>query len=352
MNRASTASRVLQVGIVVTTLATITHAIAGFHAVAQYHAPKAVISLRQSEDDFNQTLLNADAREFEPLASLATIAPRFIATETQDGRSEYQEFSPEEFQGTEKGEVRSYSSVSDLKLCWIPPGTFQLGSPATEQGREDHEFQEEVTFQRGFWMAQTETTQSQWTAVIDSLPKAMIGQEPTGPLFPVFNVTWHEATEYCERLTNRERAAGRIGEGMSFVLPTEKQWEYAYRSGSTTAFYWGNSGDDLGAHAWFMGNTEDVGEPYAHRVAQKIPNKWNLYDMAGNVLEWCSDPLCDRRHLFPVEDLPETLLCKNTKGMSFAYRPPRFFRAAMRNGFPPDGYTNDLGFRIILSQEE
>lgn len=171
-------------------------------------------------------------------------------------------------------------SIADLglELVWIEPGTFTMGSPPDEGGRDKAEgVQRRVTFSKGFWIGKTEVTQRQYEGVIGTNPSHF---KNVGPDAPVEEVSWDDAMEYCAKLTERERAAGRLPEGYAFTLPTEAQWEYACRAG-TTEMYPGY----LDAMAWYDQNSDGT----THRVAQKQPNKWGLYDMAGNVIEWCRD---------------------------------------------------------------
>jgi len=129
------------------------------------------------------------------------------------------------------------------KLVWIPPGIFMMGSPGTEPEREalvlptgyGDETLHQVTLTRGFWMAKHETTQEDYTAVMGSNPSAFSGVN-----LPVESVTWHESVAYCEQLTSRELAAGRLPEGYVYRLPTEAEWEYACRAGTSTAFHLGD----------------------------------------------------------------------------------------------------------------
>jgi formylglycine-generating enzyme required for sulfatase activity len=170
--------------------------------------------------------------------------------------------------------------VADLKLelLWVEPGTFTMGSPAEEPGRHRAEGpQMRVTLSRGFWLGRTEVTQAQYLAVVGANPSRFT---TVGPHAPVERVSWIAAMEFCAKLTARERAAGRLPEGYVFTLPTEAQWEYAYRAGTT-----GATPGALAAMSW---HDENSGET-THPVAQLTPNRWGFHDMAGNVLEWCYD---------------------------------------------------------------
>ena len=158
-----------------------------------------------------------------------------------------------------------------IAMIWIAPGTFLMSS--THGAGDDTQ----VTLTRGYWLGQTEVTQAQWQAVIERVP---IPSFFKGSDRPVERVAWDLVMEYCVKLTERERVAGRLPEGYRYTLPTEAQWEYACRAGTT-----GNYAGKLEAMAWHLGNSG--GE--THAVAQKQPNAWGLYDMHGNVQEFCAD---------------------------------------------------------------
>jgi formylglycine-generating enzyme required for sulfatase activity len=165
----------------------------------------------------------------------------------------------------------------DLKLVPIPAGTFTLGSPAKERGRYAAEGpQTKVTISKPFWLGATEVTQKQWMALMPENPSQYKVEAN-----PVEKISWSEAVEFCAKLTERERSASRLPEGYVYALPTEAQWEYACRAGTT-----GDYAGELGDMAWYFKNTEGLA-PKA--VAQKKPNAWGLFDMHGNVSEWCAD---------------------------------------------------------------
>jgi formylglycine-generating enzyme required for sulfatase activity len=169
-------------------------------------------------------------------------------------------------------------------MIFVPPNAFRLGSPTNEAGRQaDEGPQMDVTITRGFWMSKFEVTQREYLAVTGSNPSSFVGDLSR----PVESVSWLDATNYCALLTQQELAAGRIPPGSHYRLPTEAEWEYAARAGTSTRFSYG---DDLPVtgltnYAWYSANS-GFGP---HPVGQKAPNPWGLYDMAGNVLEWCLD---------------------------------------------------------------
>ena len=167
-----------------------------------------------------------------------------------------------------------------LEMVWIPPGNFRRGSSVLEKGRADDEGLREVVVSRGFWLSKFEVTQAQWAALIGTSPNGFEGED-----FPVEHVSWNAATAFCQKLTKRERAKGTLPQGYVYSLPSEAQWEYACRAGTTTAFFHGNEEGGLDEYAWTMENAEEK----THPVGKLRPNRWGLHDMHGNVLEWCRD---------------------------------------------------------------
>jgi formylglycine-generating enzyme required for sulfatase activity len=144
-----------------------------------------------------------------------------------------------------------------------------------------------VTLTRGFWIGKYEVTQGEYLEVTGTNPSIF----PGDPNRPVSSVSWPDATNYCWQLTQRELATGRIPAGSEYRLPTEAEWECAARAGTSTRFSYGDDPDyaSLTNHAWYFLN----GDLTVHPVGQKLPNPWGLYDIEGNVWEWCQDWLGD-----------------------------------------------------------
>lgn len=160
-----------------------------------------------------------------------------------------------------------------VRMVYIESGTFVMGSPAAEEGRADNEVLHEVTLTRPYWLAVTETTQALWTAVTGSTPS----QRPA-PDHPIEWITFPEVEGFIAQVNERVP-------GAAVRLPTEAEWEYACRAGSTEARY-----GELDAIAWYADNAGLM----THPVASKEPNAWGLYDMLGNVVEWCADSYVER----------------------------------------------------------
>ncbi len=161
-----------------------------------------------------------------------------------------------------------------LAMVWIPPGSFRMGSPDNEAGRNDDEGPvHSVTISKGFWMGKYEVTQAQWNRVMDKNPSRFQGANN-----PTEKTSWHDCREFIEKLNNKVSGSG-------FRLPTEAEWEYACRAGTATRYYAGNSENDLATVGWYSKNSGKSSQA----VGQKKPNAWGLYDMHGNVCEICSD---------------------------------------------------------------
>jgi len=162
-----------------------------------------------------------------------------------------------------------------MEFVWIPPGTFMMGSPEAEPGRRENEKQHRVTLTKGFHMQTTEVTGDQWKAVMGDKGRADYWECGN---CPAIEVSWGTAQDFIKKLNELEG-------GSSYRLPTEAEWEYAARAGSTTRFSFGDDDGKLGDYAWYSSNS-DRGP---HPVGEKSPNAWGLYDMHGNAFEWCED---------------------------------------------------------------
>src|SRR5688572_23961490 len=194
------------------------------------------------------------------------------------------------FRGRNAGDARK---VDAIDLCWCPPGRFVMGSPRSEPERRPGEDQVDVTLSRGFWIAKYETTQGLWQRVAGALPGPLTQELPAGEDLPVGNVNFAETEDFCRRLTQRGRQSGELPADWEFRLPTEAQWEYACRAGTTTATAFGNSLSSTQAN--FKGdkpyNGGAVGPSLgrATPVGSYPPNAWGIHDMHGNTYEWVRD---------------------------------------------------------------
>jgi serine/threonine protein kinase/formylglycine-generating enzyme required for sulfatase activity len=280
-----------------------------------------------------------------------TLEARLESTERIEPNPDGQ---PKAGEGSRAGEDRDDNALK-MKFCWCPAGTFRMGSPAGEVGREHNEGPVEVTLSRGFWIGKTEVTQSQWQKVMgtglqDQKRKGGIGEiRGEGPDHPMYFVTHTEATEFCSKLTASERAAGRLTAGWDYRLPTEAQWEYACRAGTTTATAFG---DRLGSHQANF----DGGVPYngaspgpSHGatvpVGSYTPNAWGVLDMYGNVWEWCRDWYADSLAGGHDPEGPPSGAFRSKRGGAWG-NIGNACRSAGRAGLGPEVRYDFLGFRV------
>lgn len=180
--------------------------------------------------------------------------------------------------------------VAGLQLCWCPAGRFLMGSPPGEPERRPGEDQVTVTLSQGFWTGKYEVTQGQWKRVVGEFPGQFTAG--AGDDFPVYTVNFADAEGFCRKLTERAQKSGELPKRWEFRLPTEAQWEYACRAGTTTATAFGNMLSSRQAN--FQGRPYNGAEegPSLKRTAPvgSYPaNPWGLHDMHGNVFEWCRD---------------------------------------------------------------
>ena len=249
------------------------------------------------------------------------------------------------------GCTKSGTNSIGIVLIKIPAGKFTMGESGDAVA---------VTLTKPFWLGKTEVTKGQWRQV-------MGGTEPWVDYWcdkdsPVTDVSWMEAKTFCQKLTVLKRKAGKLPAGESYRLPTEAEWEYACRAGTTTAFSFGDE-SKLNSHAWWGGLDFEAAlkgefkagpgnaarEQYAHKVGLKKPNPWGLYDMHGNVLEWCSDWYGEKLSGGTDPVGPEGGSYRVIRGGCWGLPPDRCRPAARRNGVPSSGLY-DLGFRVARSQ--
>ena len=252
------------------------------------------------------------------------------------------------FAGAKAGDERV---IAGIKLCWCPPGRFMMGSPPGEPERRPDETQVEVTLSKGFWAGKFELTQSQWKRVMGALP-AETSAGP-GDEFPVYSMNFAEAEAFCRKLTEAAHAAGELPAGCEFRLPTEAQWEYACRAGTTTAT---SFGDALSSR-----QSNFQGQPYngaekgpslkrTARVGSYPANAWGLHDMHGNVFEWCRDWYHPK---LPGGRDPDL---SNAKAASRVRRGGCWAdegwpcRSAFRVRFEPERRADHIGMRVVLVQ--
>jgi len=211
----------------------------------------------------------------------------------------------------------------------LPAGTFSMGSPAEEQGRDDDEVLHSVELS-AFAMMTTEVTQAQWKAVMGENPSEFKGADR-----PVEQVSWEDVQAFIQKLNKRDPGKG-------YRLPTEAEWEYACRAGSTGRWCFGEDESRLTDYAWYEANAGGT----THPVGQKQANAWGLYDMHGNVWEWCQDWDGD----YPSGSV--TNPTGASSGSSRVYRGGGWnyaaggCRSAIRSSYDPSYRHFNLGFRL------
>ena len=238
-------------------------------------------------------------------------------------------------------------SASGLEMIWVEPGTFTMGSPVDESGRSTDETQYDVTITRGFYLSKFEITQGQYLAVMDGNAEG-ISVNPSqaqGHNRPVEMVSWNDLQVFIARLNEIEANAGRLPEGMAYGLPTEAEWEYACRAGSTSVYSWGDTFDTSNANytGTNIGTTTDVGS--------YDPNAWGFYDMHGNVWELCADWY----GTYPSEAVnnptgPSNGSTKIKRGGSFI-KNGSFMRSASRGSEGENNKNGGVGFRLAYYPE-
>lgn len=267
-----------------------------------------------------------------------------------------------------QSEVTITNSI-EIQLRLIPPGEFLMGSPTSELGRNDQESQKFTKITKAFYLSVCEVTQEQYERVMGSNPSQFSasgdGQNEVSEIdtsrFPVENISSYEAMEFCRKLSMKE--------GVEYRLPTEAEWEHACRAGTTTAYSSGANISELDATGWFADNSgkavidsRDIWETdhdnyykrllvnvcRPHVVGSKKPNVWGLYDMHGNVWEWCEDcRKSDGRDqmlddsIDPVQGNYRVLRGGAFRGLPLAVR------SAFRYIIQPDNRGDDIGFRLV-----
>jgi formylglycine-generating enzyme required for sulfatase activity len=263
---------------------------------------------------------------------------------------------PSAFTGAKAGEERE---VAGVKLCWCPPGKFTMGSPPKEPERRSGEDAVEVTLTGGFWTGKYEVTQGQWKRVVGKLPGELTAELPEGDDYPVGNVNFAEAERFCAQLTDLARKSGALSEGWEFRLPTEAQWEYACRAGTTTATAFGNKLGSKQANVQnkpYNGAEEGPSLNRAAKVGRYPANAWGLHDMHGNVVEWCRDWYHARLPGGKDPDLHDAratatpnrdgTLSRSRRGSAWTDN-AWASRSAFRQRFEPERRYDHIGFRVV-----
>ncbi|MBL9167288.1 MAG: SUMF1/EgtB/PvdO family nonheme iron enzyme [Verrucomicrobiales bacterium] len=253
-----------------------------------------------------------------------------------------------------RASVQPFQPITNM--VYVAPGEFTMGSPNNEKERSEAELAHRVFITRGFWMGRFEVTQDEYYRIAGTRPSYFSGGN-----LPVEQVSWIDATNYCARLTAEERLAGRLPRGWVYRLPTAAEWEYACRAGSSTPF---SMGSDLRSgmcnfdgHEEYHSGIGTVHNPTGIRLDQTIavgsyaPNAWGLYDMHGNVMEWCLDgdqPYPAHALTDPLQPWGGHFRDRIARGGSFL-NAGQFQRSAFWATRFEHGGPNDLGFRVVLA---
>ncbi len=221
----------------------------------------------------------------------------------------------------------------DIVMVWVPSGSFNMGSPNVEADRWDNEGPiHTVTFTEGFWMGKYEITQCQWVAVINSNPSHDYGVSDN---HPVYYVSWNDIQVFEEILDNAYR------------LPSESEWEYACRAGTTTRYYWGDDDINSDIDSYAVYSLNDPGG--TSEIGTKLPNAWGLFDMSGNVYEWCEDWYHSNYNNAPEDGsawISPSGSYRIARGGGWDYS-AGYCRSANRDKFVPSDRHNYIGFRLV-----
>ena len=240
------------------------------------------------------------------------------------------------------------ASASDLEMIWVEPGTFMMGSPTTESGRSTRETQHQVTLTQGFYLGKYEVTQAQYEAVMTGNTDGLSATPSNfsyNPNRPVEQVSWNDIQVFLTRLNQSDST--NIPTGWAYVLPTEAQWEYACRAGTTTAYSWGNSISSTNANYAFDG--WGSGLMQTSNVGQYSPNAWGFFDMHGNVKEWIADWYSysySGRYAVTDPTGPASGSRRVIRGGSWNNIGGSALRSADRPSATPSYRYDNLGFRV------
>ena len=241
------------------------------------------------------------------------------------------------------------ASIS-MDMIFCPPGTFSMGSPSNETGRGGDETEHSVTLSHGFYLGKYEVTQAQYQTVMTGNTEGLNvkpGSWQNNPNYPVNSVSWNDAQIFLSRLNLMEQTAGRLPNGWKYVLPTEAQWEYACRAGTTTAYSWGNDINSSRAnYNWDGGSNDGNDYKQTRDVGQYAANPWGFFDMQGNVWEWVSD--WKANYLTGAQTNPEGPASGSSRvrrGGSWGFD-GTYLRSAKRGYITPSTRNADIGFRV------
>ncbi|GBE99603.1 twin-arginine translocation pathway signal sequence domain protein [Microcystis aeruginosa NIES-298] len=221
-------------------------------------------------------------------------------------------------------------------MVGLPAGQFLMGSPDSGPDAKSEEKPQHLVKVNSFAIGKYPVTQAQYEAVMGNNPSRF----QNNPQNPVEKVSWNDAQAFCQKLSQIS--------GKTYRLPTEAEWEYACRAGTTTRYYFGDDANQLGDYAWYAGNSQQT----THPVGQKKPNAWGLYDMSGNVWEWCEDNWHDSYENAPKDGSAwltndndyRIRINRIVRGGSFYYNPYRCRSASRLTHYV---LNDNIGFRVV-----
>jgi len=309
------------------------------------------------------------------LCVIATVVLLWTPQAVSDEPNTAQTPAADHMRGKEPGDVRDDNGLK-MKLVWCPPGFFKmqnvevivvpaagpLDEPASnddvvvdaepkdkpEPRRTEKIIPVKVILTKGYWLGRYEVTQSEWNEVMRTKPWEDDKDGKDGDDFPATFVTWERAMDFCRKLTNQERQAGRLSDDWEYTLPTEAQWEWACRARTATKYNFGDDQSILGDYAWFQDNAWDAREKFAHRVGQKKANLWGLYDMHGNAWEWCGDVYQEILEGGRDPEVKSEGRFRVFRGGGFGAK-AEACRSGDRFRILPGHRGRDFGFRVALS---
>ncbi len=243
----------------------------------------------------------------------------------------------------------TYTTESGMELTRLLAGECWIGSSHDEPGHKDNEApRHKATFSRDFFIGIHEVTQGQWMELMNTAPWSGKDFFKSGADYPASYVSHAEAVEFCRLLSEAE--------GRTFRLPSAAEWEYACRAGTETPFHYGDDAEALVEYDWFYDNCRMPGrlERYPHKVGQKKPNPWGLYDMHGNVREWVIDwfgQYDKGNEVDPVVDQQGHAQFRTVRGGSW-FAEAKECRSAVRDGQPESKQIHFIGFRVVMEVPE
>jgi formylglycine-generating enzyme required for sulfatase activity len=241
-------------------------------------------------------------------------------------------------------------SALAAEWVWVEPGTFEMGSPESESGREtDESPQHEVTISTECHMGKYAVTRGQWEDIMGTAPWEGQSRVPSSPTFPAVFVSWNDVQEFITRINASDG-------DWTYRLPTEAEWEYACRAGTTAMWSFGEDRHAMGEHVWYVDSDAAEEDQTPREVGTKLPNPWGLYDMHGNVWEWCQDIYredyyADSPAVDPRGPDGEPDSSRVVRGGYFRYF-TRHSRSASRNTRKPEDRQRALGVRLVRTRRD